>query len=259
MDVKKAKAIIFSPTYSTKAVEEEIVNEMDIHMDMVDLTCMELEEKEKKVGCNELAIFGAPVYGGRVPEIAVQRIKGIKGDNTPAIIFVTYGNRDYDDALLELKNTVEENGFHVFAAAAFVTEHNIMHRVATGRPDENDKKIICEFAKQAALKLNGITDISKVTLKVDGNIPYKQYNGIPMKPIASEECGACGKCAELCPVGAIPKDNPKETNTDICISCMRCIKVCPNHARGLDEKIFVPAENAFVQKCSDRREPKLFL
>lgn len=37
---------------------------------------------------------------------------------TPAIAVCVYGNRDYDDALIELKDAIEANGFKTVAAAA---------------------------------------------------------------------------------------------------------------------------------------------
>ena len=51
---------------------------------------------------NVLSIIGVPVYGGRVPVEAISRLQRLKANNTPAVIVVVYGNRDYNDAILEL-------------------------------------------------------------------------------------------------------------------------------------------------------------
>ncbi len=61
-----------------------------------------------------------------------------KGNQTPAIAVVTYGNRDYEDALLELQTILEQNGFVVIGAAALIAEHSIVHSVGHDRPDEAD-------------------------------------------------------------------------------------------------------------------------
>ena len=52
-----------------------------------------------------------------------------------------YGNRDFDDALLEAADLLGERGFDVVAAAgAFIGEHSLTARVGTGRPDDADVK-----------------------------------------------------------------------------------------------------------------------
>ena len=44
----------------------------------------------------------------------------------------------------------------------------------------------------------------------------------------TDECVACGTCAEECPVGAISEGDGKyEINPDICVDCGACAGVCP--------------------------------
>jgi hypothetical protein len=40
--------------------------------------------------------------------VAKDRIKNLKGTNTPAVLVVMYGNRAFEDALLELKKLTSE-------------------------------------------------------------------------------------------------------------------------------------------------------
>lgn len=61
---------------------------------------------------------------------------------------VVYGNRDYEDALLELHDILSENGFVVVAAGAFVARHSIFPDVAAGRPDRDDLDRMAEFAER---------------------------------------------------------------------------------------------------------------
>ena len=63
----------------------------------------------------DLVVFGAPVYGGRVFQGALERLSPLRGQDTPCIVTVTYGNRDFDDALLELTRFCQELGFLPFA------------------------------------------------------------------------------------------------------------------------------------------------
>ena len=65
-----------------------------------------------------------PSYGGRVPEIAVSRLKQMKGNGARAVLLVVYGNREYEDTLLELSDVMEAAGFSPVAAVAAVAEHS---------------------------------------------------------------------------------------------------------------------------------------
>ena len=175
------------------------------------------------------------------------------------MITVVYGNRDYDDALLELRDTVIKQGFIPIAGGAFIAEHSIFRAVASGRPDAADISAINDFTEKAWNKLAGLEDISGETLTVKGKTPYIVYNGVPFKPAAGNDCIKCGRCADNCPAGAIPADRPNHTDEKQCITCMRCIKICPQRARKLPDMVYTELAPLFVEKCTPRREAEIFL
>jgi len=123
-----------------------------------------------------------------------------------------------------------------------------------------DTKKILEFASAVWEKIKYAEGVSAFSaFEVKGNSTYREYNGVPLKPQVSKACNECGVCAANCPVNAIPATNPNTTKQDVCITCMRCIKVCPAHARGFDEVMLSAAEKSFEEKFSTRKEPEIFI
>lgn len=100
---------------------------------------------------DELLVVGVPVYSGRVPEMAIERLNRIKGSDTPAIIVCVYGNRDFDDALIELKDIVRTNGFIPLSGAAVIAQHSMLPQIAENRPDEKDMLLIDDFAAKVKI------------------------------------------------------------------------------------------------------------
>ena len=169
---------------------------------------------------------------------------------------VSYGNRDYDDALIELYDVVTSQGFACIGGVAAIAEHSIMHQFASGRPDTDDMHQLKRFAKEIKEKI----DASILTeVQVKGNRPYKELKEVPFHPTASNLCTMCGLCAKLCPVHAIPFDTPNQTKVEQCISCMRCIQVCPSKARHLDEQMLSAVSEKMKPLFAKRKENELFL
>ncbi len=121
-------------------------------------------------------------------------------------------------------------------------------------PDKHDEKELLEFA--AKIMQNSE---AQRTPAFPGNRPYREYGGVPLKPVANGKCTSCGLCAKECPAGAIPLDNPKMTDKDKCISCMHCVAVCPKKARNYSKLVSFIAGLKMKKVCSGRKENKLYL
>lgn len=251
----KLYGIYFSPTGGTKKVLDILMNEWKIDTELVDLTQPQFKIK-KVFDRNDICMIAIPSYGGRVPEIVIERLANIKGDHTRVILIVVYGNRDYDDTLLELKNTVKDHGFNPIAAITAVARHSIMNQFASDRPNAIDQMELQVFSRE----IKNLVDIKEKyqELKVPGNYPYRKYSGVPFKPKGNRLCNRCGICAKSCPLQAIPSNDPKQVDKSKCISCMRCVKVCPNHARQVNLLLLKAAGKLMAKKCSLRKENQLF-
>lgn len=195
-----------------------------------------------------------------MPKAALSRFSGLVGDNTSIIIFVTYGNRHYDDALLELKDLVSSKGFRVIGAAAFVTEHSIVPSIGKDRPDSEDISLVNFFSDKLKQKIYDTHDFQKDIL-IPGNHPYRNYQSIFAKPHGNNKCIKCMLCYQKCPVHAIEKQNPRKTTREKCVTCMRCVNLCPVKARKLSKLDNIVARQflLLIKKCSLRKISEIFL
>ena len=251
MRIEKWIIAHFSPTGGTKKVADAIIAGFSTPVEEMDLT---KANSTVTLGEKDALMAVLPVYAGRVPQISLERLSALKGSGRKAVAVVVYGNREYDDALLETKNALESNGFQVIAAAAFIAEHSIVRSIAAGRPDAEDEKIARQFAADVMAKLENPTPVD-----VPGNDPYRELKPSACHPAADENCVKCGACAEQCPVGAIPLENPSQTLGDVCINCMRCVQVCPVRSRALPAPFVAGATQMLGEKAAGYKKPVVFL
>lgn len=264
-------SIVFSPTGGTEKVMEILEKEFRAEK-RFDLT-MESDYGHIRFGEEDICLIGVPSYGGRVPQIAVERIRTLKGNRARVIPVVVYGNRAYEDTLLELKNEAESCGFRTSGAVAAVAEHSIMHQFGAGRPDAEDEKELRQFAQTIQCRMNEKQENKTVneagkeimdnaadeSVQVPGNFPYREYGVLPLRPKANKKCRQCGLCAARCPAGAIPKENPSVTDEKKCITCMRCVEICPEHARGVSRILLSAASQKLKKACAGRKKNELLI
>ncbi|MCW8994972.1 MAG: 4Fe-4S binding protein, partial [Psychromonas sp.] len=198
----KVHAIYFSPTRSTAKIVKNIAASISNDFEVHDIT--QESQCSLHIPEDEIAVIGVPSFSGRVPEIAKQRLAGMKANGAPVVLVCVYGNRAYEDTLLELNNICTDNGFVSISAGAFIAKHSIFSNVAQERPDNSDIKTARYFGEQSwQCLLRG----KEKQLVLPGNYPYKERKSAPLKPVVNDKCNQCGKCASMCPVGAIDKNN----------------------------------------------------
>ena len=286
--------IYFSPTHTSRKIAEAVAAGMDgIYcgsgegtgatascpgtVKTIDLT-LDRSEEPVILAQGEAVVIGAPVYAGRVAPEAVKRLKRIQvaaGASVPAVVTVTYGNRDYEDALVELYDLTLSLGLIPFAARAFIGEHSYSTPempVAEGRPDSMDLADASIFGGECVRKLESPGAFAPFHIK--GNRPYKEparpstptaasqpHSGTASTravPVSADGCPLCGECAAVCPTGAIVLDSGSMkvlTDSSLCIRCCACVKACPAGMRTYS----TPFAAFLHEHCSARREPETFL
>lgn len=250
--------IVFSPTGGTKQVTDIITKSWGMSVNEIDLTNAETDFAAIRMNKDDVAVIAVPSYAGRVPALAAQRISKIGGSQAQCVIVCVYGNRAYEDTLIELNDIAEKSGFKVIAAVAAIAEHSIMHQYAAGRPDNKDQQELQDFAKRISEKMNSsASEIS--TPQIPGNHPYKKAGGAGLVPKADNKCTNCGQCAANCPAQAISKENLKITDSKKCISCMRCVVNCPQSARKVNCAMVSVAALAIKKACSTRKGNELYI
>ncbi len=262
MNLIKVRLVYFSPTGTGRKTIMEIAKGMSLDTEVIDLTPPDTDLELHKLGTDELAIFSIPVYGGRVPLTALERLEAVRGESTPAVLVALYGNRAYEDALLELHNKTTEMGFKTIAAAAFIGQHSFDTQetpIATGRPDLEDLKKAHKFGADVLNKIKSMSELQEIN--VPGNYPYRERGSrAPRSPETdATTCILCGMCARVCPVGCIEVSNVVVTEKPQCIACSACVQNCPTVARRWEHEGVLKAAIWLSEEHGARKEPEIFL
>lgn len=250
--------IVFSPTGGTKKVADIITDEWKEAAAFVDLSDAGMEPSKIVIKQEDIALIAVPSYGGRIPELAAKRLMKIHGNQARCIIVCVYGNRAYEDTLVELQDIAEKCGFRIVAGISAVAEHSIMHQYAAGRPDNEDAKELRGFARKIRDRLAD-EKMPQTVPEIPGNRPYKKAGGAGLVPKATKDCVSCGLCAKNCPAQAISRENLKTADSEKCISCMRCVVGCPKSARKVNSAMVSVAALAIKKACSERKGNELFI
>ena len=266
-------AAYFSPTGTTKRIVQCVAGSMfeaipeGRSRNDFDFTLPGARERSLSFGRQDIVVFGVPVYAGRVPRLLLECMRAIRGNGAIAIAVVVYGNRDYEDALLELSDLLESQGFVVVAAGAFIGEHSFSRDLAKGRPDATDLSLAAEFAIQSVRKITGAGRPAKVIVK--GNRPYVTHHALrnergelidasKIRPKTSTACTDCKICAEACPTGAILHEDVSSV-MGLCLRCNACVKACPTGAKYFDDVDYLRRKRELEINFSKRKDPEFFL
>lgn len=266
MEISSAKLVCFSPTGTAKKVAQGIVSGVNPNsVELIDITTPSGRDMSLQTSEDELLVVAVPVYMGRVPALATEWLKTMKADKTPVVCVVVYGNRVYDDALLELKDTVVQCGGIPVGCGAYIGEHSFSNAetpIAEGRPNKDDLAHAEKFGSNIRRKLEAASSSSQLfDIEVPGVHPYGGVTELwDVDFIAiNDVCTQCGMCAAVCPVGAIDLQDYTLIDQEKCITCCACIKSCPQHARTIKPSPVKDASIRLYKNFQEPKQPEVFL
>lgn len=274
MKLEKIWAVYFSGTGTTRRTVERIAggiaSRLNLPAESVDFSRPAVRQETMGFGEKNLVVFGTPVYAGRVPNVLLPFLRErIVGGGALAVPVVLFGNRNYDDALIELRNILAADGMHPIAAGAFVGEHSFSRVLGADRPNAEDEALMDEFAARVAALAAGLDAAPVKSVAVRGQEPLRPYytprdragnpiNILKVKPKTDlSRCGGCGLCADLCPMGSI---DPADVSAvrGICIKCCACVKGCPTDAKFFDDAGYLYHQHELEAQYARPAENEVF-
>ena len=275
MKISKIHALYFSGTGTTekivKTLAQGLAEKLEVGVDYINFTVPKGREVEQQFGADELVIVGVPVYAGRVPNVLLPYLtEKLHGNGGMAIPIVLFGNRNFDDGLIELRNILEKNGMHTVAGAGFVGEHAFSRTLGAGRPDAADLAELDAFVQATVEKICHLEHVPNEPIVVRGEDPIRPYytprdrhgnpvNILKVKPLTDlDKCTQCGLCAKLCPMGSIDKTDASLI-TGICIKCCACVKKCPMDAKYYTDEKYLYHQHELEEQFERRAEPEWFV
>ncbi len=254
--LQKVTLLYFSATKTTQRNLRAIANGMGCPVEEIDFTLPQNRERDVQFGEQDFVLLGSPVYGGVMPLFVREYLaQHVSGNHTGCAVVGVYGNRHYDDCLVEMEDLMTDKGFVVTAAAACIGEHSFSTQIAAGRPDEKDLAWAQDFGRKLAEKLSAGGAVQPLAKGViPGNRPYKERKpAVPMAPETTNGCIRCGMCAKNCPTGAIDIREPEKADAEKCIRCLACVRLCPLGSKAFVSEAF---QNTVAWCLANFKEPR---
>ena len=278
MRIREIHNLYFSPTGGTakyaKAMAAGAAEALACPAEVSSFTLPREREEVRHFSGDELLIIGSPTYAGKLPnKILPEFQEKLRGEHTPVLLFVSYGNRNFDNSLAELLSVLRTNGFLPLAAAAFACRHAFSDRICPERPRVEELAEARGFAMRAAEALKAadpaVLEAASLAFTVPGDAeaPYyvpKGEDGAPAKFLKAKpltdlsKCLHCGACAAQCPMGSIEAADTSNV-PGICIKCQACVRGCKQGAKYFEDAAFLSHVRMLEQNFAAPEKENLYL
>lgn len=257
----RIRNVFFSPTGGGKKIADSFCARLrkELGFEVVHTDITPVKARGQSFDGEGILVFSFPVYGGRVPVQISDFLNSLNGNHGFAVPVAVYGNRDYDDALLECADILRSRGYRLAGAGAFVAEHSYSAKVGGGRPDAEDFKKVEAFAHAVSENISRGKEMSEC---VKGHRPYKPLSEFMLAekqpPMPDGACISCGACARVCPQEIISSEDSGKVGSG-CIACDACVKICPVSARRITDARILAVRGKLESTCTARRDAEYFV
>ena len=174
---KEVSLVYFSSTKTTqrtvRAIGRALAKAFDIPVQEYDFTLPNARSRKLHFTSDQLVIVGSPVYGGVMPLLVREYLaQYVTGEKTACVLAVIYGNRNFDDCLVEMQDLMEENGFE----AVFVGS-------GAGLP---------MFMHIPGEELKGVCSANEYLTRINLMKAYKDGSDTPIMPLQGKKVAVVG-------------------------------------------------------------------
>ena len=94
--------IVFSPTGGTRRVSEILSQGMGVDSVVTDFCVKTSDIQLPNIHEDDFAVIAMPVFAGRVPALAVERLRIVKSNGAKCVVVAVFGYRVINGALFEM-------------------------------------------------------------------------------------------------------------------------------------------------------------
>ena len=177
---------LFSPTGGTKRVADMLAETILGEQSELDLT---MQKKLLRCGYSGRG-SDDPCHAGigrRAPVLVMERFHKLHGNGGKCILAAVYGNRDFEDTLVEMQDAAG-GGFHVIGAVVAIAEHSVVREDTAGRPDDANRQELHRAARQFLRAAEN----PAARAPIPGNRPYTKPMSLSLIPKRQVLCTGCG-------------------------------------------------------------------
>ncbi len=142
----------------TQKVSGLVAGALDKNTVTVDLTDSGLDFRAVSMTEDDVAVISVPAYAGRVPAVVVDRLGIVRGNGARTVLVCVYGNRAFEDTLVELEDVAKRAGFRVVAAVSAIAEHSVARQFVLGdrmrRMRRSSQSLRSKFSRSCWLRMH---------------------------------------------------------------------------------------------------------